>query len=88
MNQKSAMKRFFLILTSTHESLNITKNLKFTKKYLKMKICAQNFKKYFENNQQLIVKARKKIKDAQLFALRCIKRALCDKWHINMNNLS
>ena len=39
------------------------------KKYLQKKICAQNCKKYLKNNQDLIVKARKKIKDAQLFAL-------------------
>ena len=58
------------------------------KKYFENIICAQNFKKYLKNNQQLILKARKKIKDAQLFALRCDKSALCNKWHINIYILS
>ena len=30
------------------------------KRYLEKKICAQNFKKYLKNNQQLIVEAQKR----------------------------
>ena len=58
-----------------HLPLFNSKILKFTKKYLKNKVCVQNFKKYLKSNQQLIAKARKKIKDAELFALHGIKSA-------------
>ena len=86
-------KNFFQILNVTpHLSLFLIQ-----KTNKKLKIYEEIYEKgnlqaklltNLKNNQQLIVKAGKKIKDAQLFALRCVKSALCDKWRTSIYILS